>query len=124
MTVKRLGVGLVAIAGVAWAMHMPLAVVASAHTLPMSEVRRGIRDAIADKFPGMRVVIRLQGCRRIDAHAGQCVVRAYTLPYHDRWCGVGHARAIGKSRSIRALGAVTPCPMAHGAPQGGHPITA
>ena len=124
MNVRRAAIGVLLVAVIAWALYMALTVAAYAHTLPMSEVRRGITEAVQDKFPYTRVIIGLQGCRRIDAHGGQCVVRVYTMPARERWCGVGWAKLIGKSDYMRARGNLTPCPTPHGAPKGGSPITA
>ena len=124
MIVRHVAIGVLVVASIAWALYMALTVAAYAHTLPMSEVRRGITEAVQDKFPYTRVIIALQRCRRIDAHGGQCVVRLYTMPARERWCGVGWARLIGTSDYMRARGNLTPCPALYGAPKGGSPITA
>ena len=124
MNVRHVAIAVVAVALLAWALYMALTVAAYAHTLPMSEVRRGISEAVQDKFPYTRVIIGLQGCRRIDAHGGRCVVRVYTMPARERWCGVGWARLVGNSDYMRASGDLTPCPTPHREPKGGNPITA
>jgi hypothetical protein len=124
MNARHVAVGVLVIALIAWALYMALTVAAFAHTLPMSEVRRGITEAVRDKFPYTSAIVGLHGCRRIDAHGGQCAVRVYTMPARDRWCGVGWAKLIGKSDYMRAHGDLAACPPPHGARKGGNPITA
>jgi hypothetical protein len=97
------------VAMVAWTLYMILAVSAYGHTLPMSEIRRGITEAIQDKFPGRRIVVGLSACQRTDAHGGRCKVRVYTLSEHQKWCGSGWARLIGESDYMRAHGTLNRC---------------
>ena len=89
---------------------------AQAQTLPMAEVRSRIEAAVREQFT-VRVVVHLQGCKRIDEHGGQCVVRLYTRPYREKYCGVGYARVI--HGRLRSRGLLRPCPEPHGAPYGG-----
>ena len=119
MIVRHVAIGVLVVALIAWALYMALTVAAYAHTLPMSEIRRGITEAVQDKFPYTRAIVGLHGCRRIDAHGGRCIV-----PAREKWCGVGWARLIGESDYMRARGNLTRCPTPHGEPKGGSPITA
>ena len=124
MNVRHVAIGVLVVALIAWALFMALTVAAYAHTLPMSEIRRGITEAVQDKFPYTRVIVGLHGCRRIDNHGGRCIVRVYTTPARERWCGAGWAKLIGKTDYMRARGNLAPCPTPHGEPKGGAPITA
>jgi len=82
---------------------------AQAHTLSMSEVRRGITEAVRDHVhPAF--FVRVFECRRIDRHGGWCRVEVYApdalLPL---WCGNGTARLIGQSQNMRAHGTLHSC---------------
>ena len=82
---------------------------AQAHTLPMSEVRRGITEAVRDHVhPAF--FVRVFGCRRINRHGGQCRVEVYApdalVPL---WCGKGTAKLIGRSQNMRAHGTLHRC---------------
>ena len=110
MNVKTLGIGLLVTVLVVWALYMVLTVAAYAHTLPMSEVRRGIQEAVEDRMAPTPVVISLRNCVRMDRHGGECDVIAYTLPDRVRWCGHGWARLLGpKTDYMRAWGTIEPC---------------
>jgi hypothetical protein len=125
MNVRHVAIGALVVALLAWALYMALTVAAYAHTLPMSEVRRGILDAVDDNFKASRVNIVLQSCRRIDAHGGECVVRVFykASPDLPQFCGVGWAKLIGKSDYMRAHGSLHACPRRAGRQLGGNPIT-
>jgi len=108
----------------AWALYViMLAAAAQAHILPMSEVRAGIAREIERQF-SIRVIHQLSNCVRVGAHRGQCVIRLYTLPYREKYCGVGWTQLMGKRQYSRAN--LTPCPgPARGLPgehPDGHPI--
>ena len=127
MNVRHVATGVPMVALIAWVLYMALTVVAYAHTLPMSEIRRGVLDAVDDNFT-TQVKIRIYACQRWNAHGGQCKVRVYRnesdlLP---SWCGVGSAKLIGKTDNMRVHGSVTPCAAPKGPPEpkGGNPITA
>ena len=111
---KTLGVLLLFMMLSAWAM----AAAAQAHTLPMSEVQRGIREAVKDQFFDDNIVIGLGQCHRISAHGGECVVRVLVQASREKWCGIGTAKLIGKSDYMRARGSLTPCPTPKGPPAG------
>ena len=82
---------------------------AQAHTLSMSEIRRGITEAVRDQVH-RTMVVRVFDCRRINAHGGRCMVQVYTpgaaLPL---WCGKGTAKLIGQSQYMRAHGTLRSC---------------
>ena len=123
---KTLAIALVFLVLFAWALYViMMAAAAQAHSLAMSEVRAGIAREIERKF-SIRVIHQLSNCVRVDAHRGQCVIRLYTLPYRDKYCGVGWTQLRGKRQYSRAN--LTPCPgPARGLPgehPDGHPIPA
>src|SRR5262245_7305328 len=127
MNVRHVPSGVPMVALIASALYMALTVAAYAHTLPMSEIRRGILDAVDDNFT-KQVKIRIYACQRWNAHAGQCEVRVYRnksdlLP---SWCGRGWAKLIGNTDNMHVHGSVTPCPTSNRSPEpkGGNPITA
>lgn len=116
---KALGVLLLFMMLLGWALYLMLvAATAHAHTLPMSEVQRGIRDAVKDQFYDKNIVIGLGVCHRINAHRGECVVRVLVPASGEKWCGIGWATLIGKSDYMRARGSLTPCPTPKGPPRG------
>ena len=119
MNIKTLGIGLLVAAGVVWALYMVLTVAAYAHTLPMSEVRRGIQEAVEDRMAPTVVIVSLSNCVRVGRHGGECDVIAHALPDRVRWCGHGRARLLGpKTDYMRASGTIEPCdgPKARRAP--------
>lgn len=110
MNVKTLGIGLLVALLVVWALYVVLTVAAYAHTLPMSEVRRGIQEAVEDRMAPTPVIVSLRNCVRVGRHGGECDVIAYTVPEQIRWCGRGWARLLGpKSDYMRARGTIEPC---------------
>jgi hypothetical protein len=123
MSARHAAIAALVVAMIAWALYMALTVAAYAHTLPMSEIRRGIIDAVDDKFPNTRVIVGLHGCRRWDRHGGECQVRVYTLPARMKYCGSGWAKLIGNSDYMHVHGSIVGC-SAKGKPLGGNPLTA
>jgi hypothetical protein len=88
---------------------------AEARTLSMTSVQRSITEAVVQQFWPRKVIMALR-CKRIDRRGGQCVVRLYTLPYLDKFCGVGHA--VRKGKRVKAY--VSICPTPNGTPGYGH----
>ena len=110
MNVKALGIGLFVAVVIVWALSMVLTVAAYAHTLPMSEVRRGIQEAVEDRMAPTPVIVSLRNCVRVGRHGGECDVIAYTVRDRVRWCGHGWARLLGpKTDYMRAWGTIEPC---------------
>jgi hypothetical protein len=126
MNTRHVAIAALVVTMVAWALYMALTVAAYAHTLPMSEVRRGILDAVDDHFKASRATIVLKPCHRIDGHGGECVVQVFykASPDVPQWCGVGCAKLIGESDYMRAHGSLHECPRPKGRPLGGNPTTA
>jgi hypothetical protein len=116
---KAYGVTLLLLVLFAWALYaLMMAAAAQAHTLPMSEVQRGIKEAVKDQFYDKNIVIGLGQCHRINAHGGECVVRVLVPASGEKWCGIGWAKLIGTSDYMRAHGSLTPCPTPKGPPAG------
>jgi hypothetical protein len=120
----RIAVGVLTALMAAWLLFGLLwSASAGAQTLPMSQIRHAITDAVTGQL-GAPMRVQLMACQRIDAHAGQCVVRVYApgkrgnhLPV---WCGVGYARQVGSG--LQAHGMLRSCPgVAPGPVMGGGP---
>jgi hypothetical protein len=108
---KYARVAVILIAMIVWVIYAFVVVSnAQAHTLPMSDVRRGIQEAVEDRMAPTPVIVSLRNCVRTDRHGGECDVIAYTVPGRVRWCGHGWARLLGpKTDYMRARGTIGPC---------------
>jgi hypothetical protein len=116
---KTRAIALVFLVLFAWALYViMMASAAQAHTVAMDHIRGQIGAAVERRF-SIRVIHHIHGCHRYSKHDGGCVIRLYTLPYRDKYCGVGWVRG-GKAHVN-----LTPCPGPRGMPGqhvDGHPI--